>query len=221
MGSAVDGYRELERIVLGDSRAAVAELADIAPADLRKAEEHDVAVTLLLGALCERLNGGGSIAPLLHATAQRYVSSSFHYTGRILPRAEELVDLLDQAVDERSPELLIEVADHLSQGWSDYLNSIFPCAFARLAEELSLDLDTRDFSEVFVLWRRGLEAAVSNKPDEALPLFEGSTRPLPAVSLFRGCGLASYRPRHPICWPAGRMRPSLCWSGSGSTWRES
>ncbi|MBC9726528.1 hypothetical protein [Streptomyces sp. TRM68367] len=176
--SVAEYYQALERHARGGPQPGAvgsAGPADLSTADLRQTGEHDVALMLMLAALCARMDGGKSIAPALRATAERYVNSSFLYTGRILPRAQELIDLLDRAVDERAPELLAEAADHLSQGWADYSQSVFPAAFARLAEGLGLGLTQEDFSEVsFVLWKQGLAAAAADDAERALPCFEAS-----------------------------------------------
>ena len=109
------------------------------------------------------------------ATASKYVNTSFFYTGRILPRTRELIELLDRAVREQSSDLLMEVADNLSQGWSGYADSMFPSAFARLAEEAGLEGKPESFSQVsFVLWRDGLDAAAGNDAERALSLFTDS-----------------------------------------------
>ncbi|MBD0844179.1 hypothetical protein ICC28_36645 [Streptomyces sp. TRM68416] len=165
----------LEEHAAGRSWVDVAEVADVPAADLRLADEHDVMLTLVLAALCARMGGGPSIAPVLAKAAERYVSSSFLYTGRILPWAGELIELLDRGVDERSPALLTEAADHLSQGWPGYAHSGFPAAFTRLARELGLGMTAEQFFEVsFVSWQRGLAAAGAGDAEQARAHFETS-----------------------------------------------
>ncbi|MGW8377223.1 tetratricopeptide repeat protein [Streptomyces sp. ODS28] len=175
MTSVAGAFKALEEHVRGGRPYDVAGLAELSAADLRQSDEHDVATLLLLGALCARLDGGQSAAGPLFTVMERYTDSSLLYTGRILPRTEEIVRLLDRSVDERSLAGLEEAADHMSQGWSAYADSVFPEAFQRLAEGLGLDPEPRAFSEVsFVLWWRGLEAAASGEPAKARPLFEQS-----------------------------------------------
>jgi hypothetical protein len=173
--SLAERFQALARHASGGPRGDVEDVVDVSAAELRFADEHDVAQTLVLGALCARMDGGASIAPLIGKTAERYVKSSILYTGRILPRAMELIELLDRGADEKSPDLLTEAADHLSQGWADYPRSAFPAAFARLACELGLDVPLRQFSEVsFVSWKQGLAGATANDPERALSSFEVS-----------------------------------------------
>lgn len=175
MSSVAERLRALEEHVAGGRRAVVSDVVDVPASELRQADEHDVALLLLLGELCARMDGGTSAAPTLLATAEKYVTTSFFYTGRILPRTRELIDLLDRAVRERSLDLLTEVADHLSQGWAGYAGSLFPAAFARLAAEAGFEVGPEAFARVsFVLWREGLEAAAANDPERAVPLFEDS-----------------------------------------------
>ncbi|MFF4603454.1 hypothetical protein ACFY12_11975 [Streptomyces sp. NPDC001339] len=175
MSSVIERYRALEEYIAGDRRVAVADLVDVPAADLRQADEHDVAVLLLLGELCARMADGTTAAPTLLETAERYVNTSFFYTGRILPRTRELIELLGRAVRERSLDLLTEVADHLSQGWAGYADSVFPTAFMRLADASGLKAKPELFSRVsFVLWNEGLKAAAANAPERALPLFRDS-----------------------------------------------
>ncbi|MGK5628114.1 hypothetical protein [Streptomyces sp. URMC 123] len=175
MSSVIERYRTLEEHVAGGRRVVVTDVVDVPAADLRQANEHDVAVLLLLGELCARMDGGASAAPTLLATAEKYVNTSFYYTGRILPRTRELIELLGRAVRERSLDLLMEVADHLSQGWAGYAESLFPSAFARLAGEAGFEVKPESFSRVsFVLWREALVAAAGNDPERAVPLFQDS-----------------------------------------------
>ncbi|MFI6093552.1 hypothetical protein [Streptomyces sp. NPDC051218] len=175
MSSVIERYQALEEHVAGGRQVVTTDVLDVPSAELRQANEHDVAVLLLLGELCARIQYGNSAAPTLLATADKYVNTSFFYTGRILPRTRELIELLDRAVRERSFDLLMETADHVSQGWAGYADSMLPTAFARLAEEVGLEGKPEAFSRVsFVLWREGLEAAAENDPERALPLFTGS-----------------------------------------------
>ncbi|MFD3497975.1 hypothetical protein [Streptomyces sp. NPDC058678] len=175
MSSVVERYQALEEHVAGGRQVVVTDILDVPVAALRQANEHDVAVLLLLGELCARMDHGKSAAPTLLATADKYVDTSFFYTGRILPRTRELIELLDRAVRERSLDLLMEVADHLSQGWAGYADSMFPSAFARIAGEAGLEGKPEPFSRVsFVLWHEGLEAAAENDPERALSLFADS-----------------------------------------------
>ncbi|MHC0431539.1 hypothetical protein ACX6XY_15340 [Streptomyces sp. O3] len=175
MRSVADTYKALEEHALGGSAFDVAALADLAGGDLRQTDEHDVATLLVLAALCARLDGGGSAAAELTDVADQYTRSSLLYTGRILPRAKEMIALLDRSTDDRSLDGLVETADHLSQGWPAYGDSVFPAAFDRLAGELGLEPDAGCFSQVsFVLWWQALEAAARNDPHTARPLFERS-----------------------------------------------
>ncbi|MFD3497970.1 hypothetical protein ACFWWT_19885 [Streptomyces sp. NPDC058676] len=173
--SLAERFQSLERHASGGPRVDVGDVVDMPTAELRFADEHDVAQTLVLSALCARMDGGESIASALGKTAERYIASSFLYTGRILPRAMELIELLDRGADEKSPDLLTEAADHLSQGWTDYSQSVFPAAFARLADELGLDVTLEQFTEVsFVSWKQGLASATANDAERALSSFEVS-----------------------------------------------
>ncbi|MGV9886774.1 hypothetical protein [Streptomyces sp. NPDC003395] len=175
MSSVVERYRALEEHVAGGRRVVVTDVVDVPASDLRQADEHDVALLLLLGELCARMDGGASAAPTLLATAEKYVDTSFFYTGRILPRTRELIDLLGRAVQERSLDLLTEVADHLSQGWAGYADSMFPSAFARLARDAGCDAGPEAFAQVsFVLWHEGLAAAAAGDAERAVPLFQAS-----------------------------------------------
>ncbi|WP_176604103.1 hypothetical protein [Streptomyces abyssomicinicus] len=175
MSSVAERHRMLEEHAAGGRRAVVSEVVDVPASDLRQAEEHDVALLLVLGELCARAEGGESAAPTLLATAARYVDTSFLHTGRILPRTEELIGLLDRAVRERSLDLLVEVADHFSQGWAGYADSVFPAAFARLAAAAGLAAEPDAFARVsFTLWREGLAAAAGDDPERAVPLFRSS-----------------------------------------------
>ncbi|MGW0931842.1 hypothetical protein [Streptomyces sp. NPDC002644] len=175
MSSVAERYRRLEEHAAGGGRAVVGELVDVPASDLRQAEEHDVALLLVLGEVCARAEGGGSAAPTLLATAERYVDTSFLHTGRILPRTRELIGLLDRAVRERSLDLLLEVSDHFSQGWAGYADSVFPTAFARLAAAIGVTAEPAAFARVsFTLWREGLDAAAADDPERAVPLFRAS-----------------------------------------------
>jgi hypothetical protein len=175
MSSVAERYRRLEEHAAGGRRAVASELVDVPASDLRQAEEHDVALLLVLGELCARAEGGESAAPTLLATAARYVDTSFLHTGRILPRTRELIGLLDRAVRERSLDLLLEVADHFSQGWAGYADSVFPTAFARLAAAIGVAAEPAAFARVsFTLWREGLDAAADDDAERAVPLFRAS-----------------------------------------------
>lgn len=172
MKSVAEAYSALEGHAQAGRRFAAEELASV---DLRQADEHAVANLLVLAALCGRMGGGPSNASSLYSVADRYSDSSLFYTGRLLPRAKEMIALLDRSVDERSLEGLVEVADHLSQGWSRYGESVFPAAFRRLAAESGLEPEEGAFSEPsFVLWWQALEAAARNEPREAHRLFTRS-----------------------------------------------
>ncbi|WP_327188630.1 tetratricopeptide repeat protein [Streptomyces xinghaiensis] len=165
----------LEERVLRGTRLAAGELADLSSVDLRQESEHDVSVLLLLGALSSRMGGGEPVTPALFDIARRYMETSLLYTGRILPRTKEIIELLDGGVDERSPDLLVEVADHLSQGWPTYPDSVFPAGLARLSEGLGLGGEPARYTRVsFVLWWQALGAAAAGDHDRALPLIHDS-----------------------------------------------
>jgi hypothetical protein len=170
-----DVYRAFESHVAGGSRPDEAELRNLPGSVLRRSDEHDVARLLLLAALGARLRGGGSVTPLLLDLARRYEESSFLYTGRIIPRIREMIELLDTAVDERSVSTLVAIADHFSQGWSAYPGSVFPRTFARLAAGWGATEDVESFTATsFVHWQRGLAAAAANQPKPAREHFARS-----------------------------------------------
>lgn len=175
MDSTTDAYQALERDARGGAPHPDPGLSGLVDADVCRAEEHDLAVLLALGALCARLRQGESVAHALYSVMDRYTSTSLLYTGRILPRAREVIALLDRSVDERSPEGLVEVAEHLSQGWAGYGDSVFPTALERLARELGAAPEEGAFSEVsFTLWWRALAASAVGDTDSARPLFRES-----------------------------------------------
>ncbi|MEU0597379.1 hypothetical protein ABZ484_03800 [Streptomyces sp. NPDC006393] len=175
MGSVAEVRGALEEHALGGTPVPVERLADVPTTELCHMNEHDVAMLLLLGAVCARLDGGASAAPILKDVARRYMTASLLYSGRVLPRAEEMVELLDRGVDEGSPDILAELADHLSQGWPEYGDSVFPPALARLAGQRGLEMPADSFTRVsFLLWRQGLAAAAENRAEEAVSLFEQS-----------------------------------------------
>lgn len=177
MRSVAEAFRVLEEQAADDSPHTAEQAPDLSHLDLRHAHEHDVALLLLLAALCSRLWAAPPVGSVLLKIAERYEETSLLYTGRILPRAREMIELLDRGVDERSLDALVELAEHLSQGWPEYPSSVFPTVLARLADKLDMDADRELFSQVsFVLWRQGLEAASRNLPDRAGALFEESLK---------------------------------------------
>jgi hypothetical protein len=82
MNSVTERHRALEEHVTGGRPVVVTEVVDVPASELRQAEEHDVALLLVLGELCARTDGGASAAPVLLATAERYVGASFFHTAR-------------------------------------------------------------------------------------------------------------------------------------------
>ncbi|MFG3055231.1 hypothetical protein ACGFZP_30390 [Kitasatospora sp. NPDC048239] len=170
-----DIQRALESYVDGGPRPDPEGMRRMTGAQLLQSGEHAVARTLLLAALCARLDGGASDAAGLVAVARSYEEGSFLYTGRIIPRFTEMIVLLDRAVDERCPRTLVELADHLSQGWPAFPSSVFPAALARLAAELGFTDGAEPFATTsFTRWRRGLETAADGRADLAAPLFDDS-----------------------------------------------
>lgn len=174
-GDLSDVYEALAAYISGGPRPGFAQVEKLSGMRLQTADEHDVGRLLLLGALSARLDGGGSIARGLLEVARRYEDSSFLYTGRIIPRVREMIDILESAVDGRSSSALTAVADHLSQGWAAYRCSIFPDAFARLSLELGLEKEADAFTKTsFTCWQDGLLAAAANRPSEASEHFRDS-----------------------------------------------
>ncbi|MER5353607.1 hypothetical protein ABT093_25125 [Kitasatospora sp. NPDC002551] len=169
-------YRALEAYADGNGpRPALDELGRLSGPGLVQSDEHAVARTLLLAALCGRLDGNGSVADGLLNVARTYEENSFLHTGRIMPRFKELIGLLDRAVDDRDPRTLVEVADHLSQGWSAYPASVFPAALARLAAELGFAGGEEPFTtSSFSVWCEALDTAADDRAEQAEPLFRDS-----------------------------------------------
>ncbi|KUN07202.1 hypothetical protein AQI95_11715 [Streptomyces yokosukanensis] len=149
--------------------AAVGQLAD---SELQRTDEHDVAMLLCLAGVCAGLAGGGPTALELRAVADRYADTSILYTGRVLPRVEETVELIYRGVEEKSAEILLEAADAISQGWAEYARSDFPAAFSQLASALGIEGTGDEFLETsYVSWKRGLEDSARGSVEEALAAF--------------------------------------------------
>jgi hypothetical protein len=130
---------------------------------------------LFLAALCSHIYGSESVSAEILEVARRYQEASFLYTGRVIPRIKEMIELLDHSVNGRSGNSLVEAADHLSQGWSAYSDSVFPSAFTRLADNLGIAEEAESFAKTsFTCWQKGLESAAANSPVQAKALFEES-----------------------------------------------
>ncbi|MEU1176792.1 hypothetical protein ABZ464_03920 [Streptomyces sp. NPDC005820] len=170
-----DAYRTLEAHVAEGRVPELSAVRELSGPALLEADEHDVALLLFLTALCARLDGGTSVSADLYDVARRYQEMSFLYTGRIIPRIKEMIELLDRGVDTRSLAVLTEVADHLSQGWAEYPDSVFPSAFTRLAGQLGHDVGEEPFTRTsFSCWQRGLERAAAGDPGPAREYFQQS-----------------------------------------------
>ncbi|MFF4339353.1 pyridoxal-phosphate dependent enzyme [Kitasatospora sp. NPDC001540] len=154
--------------------AALEELENLPESVLHRTDEHDLAVLLCLAGICSVRTGHGLSAAALQGVADRYADTSILYTGRVLPRIKEAIGRLYEGAEERSLDKLVEVADHISQGWPGYADSVFPRAFSGLAGELGMD-GPGDFLETsFITWRRGLEECASGSPESALRSFGAS-----------------------------------------------
>ncbi|ARZ65918.1 hypothetical protein SMD11_0252 [Streptomyces albireticuli] len=129
-------HRALEEQVARQVPPDLGPVCELSGPELLEAEEREVARLLVLAAVGSYAGGGPPVTGALLAVSSRYQERSFLCTGRSLPRAGELIGLLDAAVAARSPRLLAEVADHLGQGWPGYPDSVFPAALAALAARL-------------------------------------------------------------------------------------
>ncbi|UQI46189.1 hypothetical protein M1P56_18515 [Streptomyces sp. HU2014] len=129
-------HRALEEQVARQVPPDLGPVCELSGPELLEAEEREVARLLILAAVGSYAGGGPPVTGALLAVSSRYQERSFLCTGRSLPRAGELIGLLDAAVAARSPRLLAEVADHLGQGWPGYPDSVFPTALAALAARL-------------------------------------------------------------------------------------
>ncbi|WP_457033078.1 hypothetical protein [Kitasatospora sp. P5_F3] len=161
----------------GDSTLvpALAELENLSESILHRTDEHDLAMLLCLAGICSVRTGAGLPPAVLREVADRYADTSILYTGRVLPRIKEAIARLYEGAEEKSLEKLVEVADHISQGWPGYADSVFPEAFSGLARELSLGGGSGLFLETsFITWRRGLAECESGRPEAALNPFEAS-----------------------------------------------
>lgn len=154
------------------ARKATAALAELDDSVLQRTDEHDVAMLICLAGICSGLAGEGIQAGVLQKVADRYADTSVLYTGRVLPRIKEAVDRLSEGISEKSLDKLVEVADHISQGWSGYAGSEFPDAFSALAGKLGAAADRSLFLETsFISWRRGLAECATGDPESALEFF--------------------------------------------------
>ncbi|MFE0044574.1 serine/threonine-protein kinase [Streptomyces albireticuli] len=129
-------YRALEEQVMRQALPDLGPVRGLSGPELLEADEGEVARLLILAAVGSYAAGGPPATDVLSAVSRRYQERSFLCTGRSLPRAVELIGLLDAAVAARSLRQLGEVADHVSQGWPGYSDSVFPAAFTALAARL-------------------------------------------------------------------------------------
>jgi hypothetical protein len=174
---------ELEEFAAGGDSApfpaaAIEEISRLPERDLQRTDEHDMALLVCLAAICCALAGRDIPEQALRMSADRYGEISILYTGRVMPRIKETLGQLATAVAEASLPGLVRVADLISQGWPDYRTSVFPGAFAALADTLGVGTGGRDafLDTSFHLWRQGLAAAAADNPQEAARLFERSLR---------------------------------------------
>lgn len=144
---------------------------------VNKASEHEFAMLVLLCELGSAVFSKHDQLPDLTALIERFRKDSVLYSGRILPRVVEAIGLLRDALAQQSTATLIEVCDHVSQGWPDYSNTVFPTAFWRLSQTVSPDIPIEKFRDTsYVLWLRGLAAARDADTEQAYQLLERSLR---------------------------------------------
>ena len=144
--------------------------------------------------MCLLRGGDRDAANWLTTACDRYAKVSLRYTGRIIPRVRHIIEILGRSVGNRSVAAVIEAADHMSQGWSDYVDSTFPLAFELLARTCDDRVDPDDLRLTsYTSWQRGLVAAAAGDAGAALAMFERSLERYAAPPLLRRRDVAIHR----------------------------
>jgi len=160
---------------------ALAEVRALPDNELLNSDEHDLGLLWLLAAVSAHRYGLEYPTRDIDASINRFTAGSMRYTGRIVPRVKDLLVLLERAVRSAELDLFVDIADHISQGWSGYVMSAFPEALHLLARSTSKAHSVGLVPTVatltttsYTLWLDGHRATRRGEPARARGLYNES-----------------------------------------------